>query len=160
MSNSASSMLGCSNHRGSSKAWPIREAAILVAHYRSHSNLGAPSMRLGKKPSLRQPPYGRRRNMPNDIRAFPWPNWSVKRAQTWAMPSAFSWPMSVPCAPSVLRRRLPWALVVSNALTLGRSGNLASRNNAVCPSSMCPAGTGRGRLKAKQSKRPRSHRWS
>lgn len=26
------------------------------------------------------------------------------------MPSAFSWPVLVPCAPSVLRRRLPWAL--------------------------------------------------
>ena len=28
------------------------------------------------------------------------------------MPSAFSWPVLVPCAPSVLRRRLPWALVL------------------------------------------------
>jgi hypothetical protein len=26
------------------------------------------------------------------------------------MPSAFSWPLLVPYAPSVLRRRLPWAL--------------------------------------------------
>src|SRR5690606_33677939 len=38
------------------------------------------------------------------------PNWSVKRTPTRAMPSAFSWPLLVPFAPSVLRRRLPWAL--------------------------------------------------
>ncbi len=36
------------------------------------------------------------------------PNWSVKRTPTQAMPSAFSWPVLVPYAPSVLRRRLPW----------------------------------------------------
>ena len=40
----------------------------------------------------------------------PKPNWVVKRAPTQAMPSAFLWPVLVPCAPSVLRRRLPWAL--------------------------------------------------
>src|SRR5690606_7435913 len=52
------------------------------------------------------------REAPNDIsfknRARP--NWAVKRTPTRAMPSAFSWPLLVPCAPSVLRRRLPWAL--------------------------------------------------
>ena len=40
----------------------------------------------------------------------PAPNWAVKRTPTQAMPSAFSWPVLVPCAPAVLRRRLPWAL--------------------------------------------------
>src|SRR3989344_4952948 len=38
------------------------------------------------------------------------PNWAVKRTPTQAMPSAFSWPVLVPSAPAVLRRRLPWAL--------------------------------------------------
>ena len=40
----------------------------------------------------------------------PWPNWAVKRTPTLAMASPSSWPVLVPCAPSVLRRRLPWAL--------------------------------------------------
>ena len=35
------------------------------------------------------------------------PNWAVKRTPTQAMPSAFLWPVLVPYAPSVLRRRLP-----------------------------------------------------
>ena len=38
------------------------------------------------------------------------PNRAVKRTPTQAMPSASSWPVLVPCAPAVLRRRLPWAL--------------------------------------------------
>jgi hypothetical protein len=38
----------------------------------------------------------------------PAPNWAVKRTPTQAMPSAFSWPVLVPYAPAVLRRRLPW----------------------------------------------------
>jgi hypothetical protein len=48
----------------------------------------------------------------NNVNAFAqnWPNWAVKRTPTRAMPSAFSWPLLVPYAPSVLRRRLPWAL--------------------------------------------------
>jgi len=36
------------------------------------------------------------------------PNWAVKRTPTQAMASPFSWPVLVPCAPAVLRRRLPW----------------------------------------------------
>ena len=39
----------------------------------------------------------------------PRPSLTVRstRTQPRAMPSAFSWPLLVPCAPSVLRRRLP-----------------------------------------------------
>ena len=37
----------------------------------------------------------------------PSPNCAVKRTPTQAMPSASSWPVLVPYAPSVLRRRLP-----------------------------------------------------
>ena len=33
------------------------------------------------------------------------------------MPSAFSWPLLVPCAPSVLRRRLPLALGITNQMS-------------------------------------------
>ena len=36
------------------------------------------------------------------------PNWAVKRTPTQAMPSAFSWPVLVPYAPAVFRRRSPW----------------------------------------------------
>ena len=36
------------------------------------------------------------------------PNWAVKRTPTLAMASPFLWPVLVPYAPSVLRRRLPW----------------------------------------------------
>ena len=54
------------------------------------------------------------REAPNDIsfKNSVRPNWAVKRTPTRAMPSAFSWPLLVPCAPSVLRRRLPGALGV------------------------------------------------
>jgi hypothetical protein len=61
-----------------------------------------------------------------NMRAELMPNWSVKRTPTLAMPTAFSWPVLVPYAPSVLRRRLPWALVahLSNqqGVIMGRSG--------------------------------------
>lgn len=40
----------------------------------------------------------------------PQPNWAVKRTPTRAKASPLSWPLLVPCAPSVLRCRLPWAL--------------------------------------------------
>jgi hypothetical protein len=40
--------------------------------------------------------------------SYPVPNWAVKRTPTLAMASPSSWPVLVPCAPSVLRRRLPW----------------------------------------------------
>ena len=36
------------------------------------------------------------------------PNSAVKRTPTQAMASPFSWPVLVPYAPAVLRRRLPW----------------------------------------------------
>jgi len=36
------------------------------------------------------------------------PNWAVKRTPILAMASPFSWPVLVPYAPAVLRRRLPW----------------------------------------------------
>jgi hypothetical protein len=38
------------------------------------------------------------------------PNWAVKRTPTRAKASPLSWLLLVPCAPSVLRCRLPWAL--------------------------------------------------
>ena len=38
------------------------------------------------------------------------PNRAVKRTPILAMASPFYWPVLVPYAPSVLRRRLPWAL--------------------------------------------------
>ena len=47
---------------------------------------------------------------PQTFHYAPQPNWAVKRTPTQAMPSAFSWPVLVPYAPSVLRRRLPRAL--------------------------------------------------
>ena len=35
----------------------------------------------------------------------PQPNWALQRTPTLAMASPSSWPVLVPCAPSVLRRR-------------------------------------------------------
>jgi hypothetical protein len=41
------------------------------------------------------------------------PNRAVKPTPILAMASPFYWPVLVPCAPSVLRRRLPWALAIT-----------------------------------------------
>ena len=77
------------------------------------------------------------------------PNWAVKRTPTQAMPSAFSWPVLVPSAPSVLRRRLPWALG-SNYVLLGKPGSPCNRCSACCRK-WRPRGTER-RLDSKQGR--------
>ena len=46
----------------------------------------------------------------NTQNQYLWPNITVKPTPTLAMASPSSWPVLVPCAPAVLRRRLPWAL--------------------------------------------------
>jgi len=65
------------------------------------------------------------------------------------MPSAFSWPVLVPSAPSVLRRRLPWALG-SNYVLLGKPGSPCNRCSACCRK-WRPRGTER-RLDSKQGR--------